>query len=299
MLIFRPPKRFMFTKVAKTPMERLIDRLAPKMQRAVRQAVKRAQGRINLDELARAIEQGHLSRVELHLDIDRFTHTDLSEALKTISEAFVAGTRLGEVQIKGAYRFDVMNPKALAAAEHQAAELLTAVNEETRATVRGMIARAYREGLTAPQTARQIREVIGLNERQATALINYRFGLLEDGASPERVATLAERYGDRLLRQRADMIAQTEIHRASNEGQRELWREAVRNGRLNAARARVIWITNVGACSYCEGIADLNADGVSIDGEFLTGEGDAISGPEESHPNCGCNTGLIFGDEGD
>ena len=187
--------------------------------------------------------------------------------------------------------FKTTNPKALAAAQRQAADLLTAVNVETKQTVRDLIARAYREQITSRDTARMIRDVVGLNDRQATALFNYRAGLVEDGRAADQVERMTARYGDRLLRQRADTIAQTEIHRASAEGQHELWREGVREGRIGA-NARRIWIANTGACEWCEAIESINADGVPIDGQFETPDGDMIDGPEESHINCRCSSGL-------
>lgn len=184
------------------------------------------------------------------------------------------------------------NPKALAAAERQAADLLTSVNVETKQTVRDLIARAYREQVSPRDTARMIRDVVGLNDRQANALFNYRAGLVEDGRAADQIERMTEKYGNRLLRQRADTIAQTEIHRASAEGQHELWREGVREGRINAATAVRIWIANVGACAYCEAIETINADGVPIDGQFETPDGDMIDGPEDSHVGCRCSTGL-------
>ncbi len=108
------------------------------------------------------------------------------------------------------------------------------------------------------------------------------------------MAAQAAKYADRLLRQRADTIAQTEIHRASAEGQHELWRDAVREGRLNHTKTRRIWITNVGACEWCLGVEEINAEGVPIDGSFETPDGDLIDGPEESHVRCRCSSGLEF-----
>ena len=297
MLVFHPPPRFVAKAMSQSAVERLIDSLSPKMQRALRKAIQTARGRIDVEALARAVEQGRVSRAVLQVNVDRFTGTDLAEAAKVINEAFVSGVVLGETQIKGAYRFDVTNPKALDAAERQAATLLTAVNEETKQTVRTLIGRAYREGNTAQETARMIRGVVGLNDRQATALTNYRAGLLEEGIAPDRLEVLADRYSARLLRQRAEMISRAEIHRASSEGQHELWREGVRNGYINPTRARRTWNTNQGACSWCLGVADANADGVPIDGLFVTPDGATISGTADSHVNCRCSETLAFGEE--
>lgn len=188
--------------------------------------------------------------------------------------------------------FKTANPKALLAAERQAATLLSSVNSETKQTVRDLIARAYRDKISPRDTARLIRDVVGLNDRQSTALFNYRAGLVEDGRAADQIERMTAKYGDRLLRQRADTIAQTEIHRASAEGQHELWREGVREGRINPNTARRIWIANSGACEWCSAMETINAEGVPIDGQFETPDGDMIDGPEESHVGCRCSTGL-------
>jgi hypothetical protein len=291
-LIFHPPPRFIFTKqkLSTSALEDVIDRLSPKMRRAVQRAALTAQGRVDLAALSAALEVGYIGQAVRQLDVDRFVTSDLAEAAAIIAEAHVAGAALGASAI--GWALDVTNPRALAAAEARAARLLTAVNDETKQTVRDLIARAYREHITVPDTARLIRDVVGLNNRQATALFNFRAGLIEDAVHPDRVASLSARYADRLLRDRADTIAQTEIHRASADGQHELWREGVRAGRINPTVALRIWIANAGACDWCLELEDLNADGVGVDEQFQTPDGDMIEGPEESHVGCRCSTGL-------
>jgi hypothetical protein len=52
-------------------------------------------------------------------------------------------------------------------------------------------------------------------------------------------------------------------------------------------------------CDYCLGIEEMNADGVEVDGQFETPDGDMIDGPEDSHVGCRCSTGLdMEGDHG-
>lgn len=298
-----------------SPLERIVDDLAPKMGDAFVVAALAAQRRIDLGVLVANVETGRLMQIVEQLKMETFIAEDLAPLSDFLIEANEAGRALGAdfVDVSKAgpadprpFRQQIVpliptarvatdlkttNPKALLSAERQAAELLTSVNVETKQTVREIVARAYREQITAKDTARLIRDVIGLNDRQATALFNYRAGLVAEGLPDARVSTLTERYGDRLLRQRAMTIAQTEIHRASAEGQHELWRESVREGRLDA-NARRVWISNVGACPWCETMELINADGVPIDGHFETPDGDMISGPEESHVGCRCSTGL-------
>lgn len=299
MFMFRDPPRVRKAKLPKglSSHEEVILRLAPKMQRALLAAAKTAQGRIDLARLSADIEAGRVSGAIRTLGVDMFTSEDLATAARYIVDAHTEGRVLGSIKVDPAasgiaIALDVTNPRALRAAEQQAAELLTAVNDETKATVRDLIARAYREQITTRDTARLIRDVVGLNDRQATALFNFRAGLVEDAVKPDRIAAQVERYGDRLLRQRADMIAQAEIHRASADGQHELWREGVREGRIDVTTALRFWIPNEGACDWCEELADINSEGVPIDGQYETPDGDMIDGPGDSHVGCRCSEGL-------
>lgn len=294
MLLFRQPRGAVL-KASPSKLERVIDRLAPKMSRAFADAALKAQGRIDLDVLAANVEAGRVGRIIRLLDLQTFVEDDLVPTMSYLVDAYEAGQKLGVISKRlPAVSLDLKttNPKALLAAERQAAGLLTAVNEETKQTVRDLIVRAYREQVSPRDIARLIRDIIGLNDRQTTALFNYRSGLIEDGRDPDQVERMTERYGNRLLRQRADTIAQHEIHGASVRGQKDLWKEGVTEGRIDAGVARRIWIANVGACEWCEAIESLNENGVPIDGQYETPDGDRIDGPEDSHVGCRCAEGL-------
>jgi hypothetical protein len=182
----------------------------------------------------------------------------------------------------------VTNPEATAYAERFAGELVTEVSDDARKAIRDIITRAFRAQMTPAQAARSIRDVVGLNAQQATALENYRAGLVDQGVSPARIDTLAERFSKRMIRQRAEMIARTEISRASNRGQEELWRQAVREGRLNPAKAHRVWITNFDACDDCVAFDKTEA---GLDKVFVSSDGKESKGPP-FHDGCRCSQGL-------
>ena len=287
MLLFRQPPPSV-VKARPSRIEQVVDRLAPRMSRAFRDAALAAQGRVDLDALAANVEAGRVGRVVRQLDVKTFVEDDLLPTMSFLVEAYEAG----RVAKKLSLDLKTTNPKALLAAERQAAELLTSVNDETKQTIRDLIARAYREQMTPRDVARLIRSVIGLNDRQSTALFNYRQGLVEDERPPDQVERMTERYGAKLLRQRADTIAQHEVHGASVRGQKDLWLEGISEGRIDAGTARRIWIANVGACEWCEAIETINKEGVPVDGQYQTSDGDMINGPEDSHVGCRCSEGL-------
>jgi hypothetical protein len=183
------------------------------------------------------------------------------------------------------------------------------VTEETRAAIRGAVARAFHQGLTAGETARRIRPIIGLTTRQALALENYerflagidvanlsdaekerlrrgglrwnQFGILGlNGLTPERRAQLVEGYRARIPRERAKTIARTETITAANAGQQELWRQAAGKG-LIGSDTRRRWIASPGSDRTCSILMSLHGVVVGLDETFAGG---VLHPPR--HPRC-------------
>lgn len=163
------------------------------------------------------------------------------------------GIAAGGFRIELGLVFDRTNPAAVTFAREHAAGLVTQVTTDLRATLRDEITRAFVEQVDVWETAGRIRQVIGLRLDQQRALANYRAELKalqastrpvtkltrmrrlsSKGLTDARLEAWVERYRQRLLRQRAVLIARTEILAASNAGQLELWRQAVRDGQLGA-----------------------------------------------------------------
>ena len=103
--------------------------------------------------------------------------------------------------------FDLANPRAIEYARRESGQLVTAITAQTRETLRVMVSQAFRQGVTVDELARQIREVVGLLPRQATALANFKSRLTGEGVTGLRIQELADRYRRRLLTQRARTLA--------------------------------------------------------------------------------------------
>jgi len=186
--------------------------------------------------------------------------------------------------------FSLINPRAVEYALARSAELVTGITQETREVIRVLVARAQQGHWTVDQLARQIRQDIGLNARQVTALENLRNGLLESGASESRIEELVTRQASRALNYRAEMIARTETISAASEGQRALWAEAKDNGLLDEEATWQVWIASPDACAVCLEIAD--GEPVLLGASF-DGPNGPIPGPP-AHPSCRCALGLQF-----
>jgi hypothetical protein len=149
-------------------------------------------------------------------------------------------------KVKLDYAFNKVNPAAVKWARTRAAELIDSVTTTTKELISDTISDIFEGKTTWEQAHEDLMEVF------------------DDEA---RVRT----------------IAHTESMWAANEGQKELWAQAVEDGLLDGDEMQV-WIVTPDdkLCPICE-----EQDGmtVPIGEEFPTG------GPP-AHPNCRCTIGL-------
>lgn len=198
--------------------------------------------------------------------------------------------------------FDRTNPEAVLWAETRAGELVTGVTEASQKAIRSIITRAFEEGIPPKQAAKLLQEVVSLTEIQANALASVRQAILNNpgkivkvgsktikvpptGMTSDKLDKVLSDYADKLRRNRALSIARTETIAASNEGQLQLWRQAIANGELSKNVKRV-WIAapSERTCPQC----------VSLDGQEIEFDGswDGMENPP-AHPMCRCTTGLV------
>lgn len=200
--------------------------------------------------------------------------------------------------------FDVTNPEAVVFAEAHAAELVTAVSAETKLSIRNVVVRMFNEGIPPKQGASLIKQVVGLTEVQANAVLNLQQKVLanpgkliyagktavrvpQTGMSAEQLKKVTGKYADRLTRQRAMNIARTETVKAANEGQVSLWRQAQKRGDL-PKDLKHEWIASFTerTCPICQGA---NGEVVPVGATFSTG-----TTIPPAHPSCRCSTGLVL-----
>jgi 8-oxo-dGTP pyrophosphatase MutT (NUDIX family) len=185
-------------------------------------------------------------------------------------------------------RFDVSNPRAINWAKKYGAKLVADIIEETRKAIALTVASGIKNGRTIRETAKLLREMIGLTERQGQALLNYREQLELEGLEGADLDDEVSARAGEMIETRADTIAHTETMRASNEGQQELWDQAVDDGLLTGSELKE-WIVTPDdrLCPICEAMEGLTT---ALDGEFDV-NGEAVSVPP-AHPNCRCTIGI-------
>jgi SPP1 gp7 family putative phage head morphogenesis protein len=269
---------------------RIAERLAPQLRAAFLGAVEAMRSEIDTAALATALAAGQTTLAETlaHLDV---LGERLNGSVPILREGFLRGGQVAHADLKArglTLRFDLINPHAAAWAAAHGADLVTQVTEATRAGLRTLIETAVREGASPYETAKQIRDQVGLLDRQQAAVDAKRAALEAAGVTGDTLEARVGRYAAAQLRQRAEVIARTETLTATNQGQQALWREAVGQGLLDRETTQRVWIATPDdrLDPECEA---LDGEAVGLDEAFSGG----VMAPP-AHPQCRCTTGLIF-----
>lgn len=196
--------------------------------------------------------------------------------------------------------------------------LIQQLTTEARDTVDTVVLNGVREGLEPSAIVDDIRNLIGLTDTQAQAVLNYR-RMLEEGdltaltrqlRDPSLDAALRQSildvsnnqalvdravraYEDNYLDYRANNIATTESVRAANAGLHDSYRQAIDRGALPADAIRRYWqiSLNENVCPICTSIPDMNPDGVMVGEDFQSIDGPYNDAPV--HPHCECSVEYV------
>jgi HK97 family phage portal protein len=180
--------------------------------------------------------------------------------------------------------FNLTNPRAVQTIQQSVATLITEINGGQRDAVRAIIERAFEVGLPPPQSARLIRDVIGLTSRQAQAVGKFELNLIEQGLAEDVIERRVERFAHAQLRRRSMDISRTETINAANYGQRELWKQGIDDGVLPGTQKRKWLVSPDDRLDeiVCE---PMSGQIVGVDEPFITGDGRQVMNPGgEAHP---------------
>lgn len=187
------------------------------------------------------------------------------------------------------------DPRAIEWAKMRSALLVTRINEPTRLAVRQLIIRAVDQGRPMQETARLLRDVVGVLARDAVgiegAFRSTLESLIESGVSYdralERADSLAWNMREVALDRRCETIARTEIMGAENAGRAAGWADAASNGLIPDGVTKE-WIV----AFPCDECALLEGEQVPWDESFSTGDD-----MPPAHVNCKCSAVLVFPDD--
>lgn len=301
------------SKSLEEPLHRSADETAPRVSVSIIDASQQFANGIDRDLVERLIKQGALDTLDLNLPWREFDKL----LKKGVGESLIKGIREGADAANAAAReaaratlgvepvltFDATNPRVRRWIDRETANLVTNVTNETRMAIRAVVTDAMREELPPIEVHRRIKAVVGLNQRQAKALENYRRGLIGQGAKRADVTRLTEAYRTQALAYRADMIARTEMIGAVNQGALEGHRQA-RDAGLIRGKAMKEWLTAPEDGRLCPTCRAMNGATVPLDSEFNvtlyreTKRGLVVVGHVKIdapavHPHCRCTVLLV------
>lgn len=280
----------------------LVDKYEGKMKRMVIDALNKIHDSIKLQDLANLIAQNASeSSILAALGISKY-EAILGPVLTTIGRVMNDAGNLavlhGAAGITGGpkivARYDQTDPYAVEYLRNDAAQLVTAVTGDIKQQIRDTMADALYVGSKTPMAAaRELRDFVGLTDRQAVALRNYRNYLINGDSravqrdiggnaerivsaafrngtmTPAKIASLVEAYRKRLLMARSGTIAATETFRAANTGAMVAWRQMADEVE-DASSLRRFWVaTNDGHTRDAHlAIVEMNEKGVGMDEPF-------------------------------
>lgn len=155
----------------------------------------------------------------------------------------------------------------------------------TLEVVQSIIGDGFDLGRPHAQSARLIREVIGLDDRRAGALAKYTAKLEAQGVPEKRLLRMIAAEAKRKGQSRGLAVSRTESIRAANIAQDIIWGRAVAEGQLADVYEQE-WVPSPKSCPVCLGLKGARAP---IGGEFPSPGG---LGPPNPHTHCGCGKRL-------
>lgn len=240
----------------------------------------------------------------------RFDGVRQSEVRET-----VVGKSIGD-----RFSFDLYDETTQARIRAAQDDLIQQIEATARDTIETVVLSGAQEGLSPDDITADIRDLIGLTDRQAQAVLNYEAMLRDldptalerqlrngqydevlqdaidagDDLSETMIGQMVDDYVDNYLDYRASMIAQTESTRAASAGLQDAYSQAIDRGAIPADAVKQFWqvATDERTCEVCLSIPDQNPDGVAINEPFDSIDGQ-MDAPPDPHPSCRCSLEII------
>jgi hypothetical protein len=192
-------------------------------------------------------------------------------------------TEMGKLLGMGV-KFDLRSKEAESWISNYAASQIKYLDATAKQTIRQIKLRSFQEGLTLQEQRDLIKQNIGLLPQHIIAVQNYKDSLVDlDQATVDR---MGDKYANKLLNYRADMIGRTEGMASSNNGRRISNEYAVDRGVLDPDEVEQKWVTSK-LGNVCEDCKKMDGKRTEIGGTFETDEGPLDCPPKHQHCSCG------------
>lgn len=225
------------------------------------------------------------------------------------------------------FTYNTGNPRAARWAAGNRYDTIRQVSNDQRAMIRNVQIEGVRTGTNPLQTARRIRDGIGLTDHQESIVNGYRSKLEDrrfqdalsarlgdgrsersirraqeagDGMTPEQIDRAVERYRENWITYRSETIARTEGLRVAHQGTDEMYRQAIENGQLNRDELIATWRAGPPTGDFREQHQAMDGQERELDQPFEAPDGTLLfypgdpNAPIEHTANCRCTRTVRF-----
>lgn len=158
--------------------EALASKLEPALAKAIFDAFLKQQDTADLEAITAALEAGDIQKVIELLDLNASlaAFEGVSSAIHTGVNAAgaMAAAQVG-LQVRGiTFAFNSLNPRLITWLQTYSLKLIRQITDGTREGIRQYLIQGMKDGRNPKSVARQVKGIIGLTDKQAQAVYNYR-----------------------------------------------------------------------------------------------------------------------------
>ena len=209
------------------------------------------------NEMVSNIPDSDMSNIQENIPYEKFKYNMEKLGLYLIA-VYLFGANNGKKKTPGVlgktdFNLNVQDTATQKFIGKQVDKTIDGIIEESKNAVNEIIKRKRIDKLTPDMELQRIKNIIGLNSRQALAVDNYFLSLLEKGTKINAALRMAKEYGGKLLNDRGNIIAQTELMRALNKGYVDFVNAAIKEGIIKEDDYLKEWWTSRDerVCKYC------------------------------------------------
>lgn len=230
------------------------------ISKAWRDSISRIKDMVALEDLIKAVRNNDVYAINrqyapetIQLQLIVFKHA--------LTTAYVAtGATIASQATQSTVYFNGVNPRLTAIVNNWSNTLITNETQATIQTIGRTLGQAALDGVNPIESARRIRNNIGLTPQQQQAIANYERALRE-GKSPtsyrlrdkrfdgkktalteDDIIKRVERYTEKQLKFRSEMIARTESLRMVNMANQHIYENAIEEGTIRPDEYRKYWV---------------------------------------------------------
>lgn len=274
-------------------LHKISDKMAPTYGLSLSENINDFRKKINISRLIDAIQSNKSDIILSIIEWQNLTKQfDLIKKLvkKGLIDAGKYSIDYMPEVLKPEIVFDAKNPRIQKYIEKRIGDRIQGITDQSKIAIQTVISQGMNKGKSVRTIAENIPRSIGLNDRQAMAVVNYQAGLLDKGIGGKKLDDMTDKYYEKMLDYRTTTIARTESMNAVNQGQLEVWEQAAEQGLYDPEKAVKRWIVTPDD-RLCEACQDMDQQEVGLDEMFNSPEFGEIDAPP-LHPSCRCVSEL-------